>query len=113
MAGPEAGKYKGVASEELLDGALTSLTRVFDIEKDVLLKQIVFSRVVNWSNEPFTKGAYSYTTVNTKDAYEELAEPYEDAIFFAGEALFLGDSTATVESALASGKEVAERILRG
>lgn len=111
MAGPEAAKYKETSSEELLDIALTSLSSVFKIDKDTLSKQVDISKVMNWPKDPFSKGAYSYTTFETKDAYEHLAEPIDNAIFFAGEALYSGLATATVEGALGSGKEVAARIL--
>lgn len=111
MAGPEAAKYKEASSNELLDIAITSLSNVFKIDKEILLKQVDISKVVNWPRDPFSKGAYSYTTFETKDAYEQLGAPIDNAIFFAGEAVYSGLATATVEGALGSGKEVATKIL--
>jgi monoamine oxidase len=111
MAGPGTLKYKTSTDEELLDLAMTALSNISKISKDILMKEIVVSKVVNWQADPFTKGAYSYTTVNTKDAYEKLAEPIDSNIFFAGEALYSGDVTATVEGALGSGLETARKIL--
>ncbi|HEU0080503.1 MAG TPA: NAD(P)/FAD-dependent oxidoreductase [Candidatus Paceibacterota bacterium] len=111
MAGPEAAKYKEASSEELLDIAITSLSNVFKIDKDTLSKQVDIFKAMNWPRDPFSKGAYSYTTFETKDAYEQLAAPIDNAIFFAGEAVYSGLATATVEGALGSGKEVAAKIL--
>ncbi|MSR71169.1 MAG: FAD-dependent oxidoreductase [Candidatus Taylorbacteria bacterium] len=111
MAGLEATKYKEASSEELLDIAITSLSNVLKIDKDILLKQVDIFKVVNWLRDPFSKGAYSYTTFKTENAYEQLAVPIDNAIFFAGEAVYSGLATATVEGALGSGIEVAIKIL--
>ncbi len=111
MAGPEAKKQENASDEELLDMALESLINVFKIDRELLKKEIVSYKAVNWQKDPFTKGSYSYTTAYTKDAYKLLAEPIADSIFFAGEALFSGITTATVEGALGSGLETAQRIL--
>jgi monoamine oxidase len=111
MAGPEAANHKNATHEELLDTALTSLSRMFGIDKNKIADEVVSSKSVNWPGEPFSKGAYSYTMVETKDAYEKLVESVQNKLFFAGEALYSGEITATVEGALGSGKETAERIL--
>ena len=111
MAGPEAGKYKDASSEELLDLALDSLSNALKVSKEKIKSEIALSKVFNWPADPFTKGAYSYTTYKTGDAYAKLVEPIDDAIFFAGEALYSGHATATVEGALGSGLETAQKIL--
>ena len=111
MAGPEAFKYKEASNEQLLELALDSLSQVLKIDKAFIAEQIITSKSFNWPSDPFTKGAYSYTTIHTKDAYERLAEPVENVIFFAGEALYSGEVTATVEGAFGSGLETARLIL--
>ena len=111
MAGPEVLKYKDASSEELLDIALASLSNVFKIDKDVLAKEVATYEVINWSTDPFARGAYSYTTFYTKDAREKLAEPIDNKIFFAGEALYSGEETSMVEGALGSGLEATNKIL--
>lgn len=111
MAGPNAAAHKESSDEELLNLALTSLSNVFKMPVDYFKNEIVVSRIVNWQNDRFAKGAYSYTAFDTDEAYKILAAPIDNAIFFAGEALYSGDVTATVEGALSSGKEVAEKIL--
>lgn len=111
MAGPEAAKYTKTSDTELLDMALDSLTAVFKMSKDSLKDQVVLFKVFNWPADPFTKGAYSYTTYKTKDAYEKAKEPIGNSIFFAGEAMYSGHATATVEGALGSGLETAKEVL--
>lgn len=112
MAGPIAAEHKNSTPEKLLSLALASLSNVFKIPQETFEKEVEIYNVSNWSGDPFTQGAYSYSTYYTKDAYERLAKPIENTVFFAGEALFSGDATSTVEGALGSGKEIAERILK-
>lgn len=111
MAGPEAEKHAHKSNEELLDLALESISRVCGFDLNNLKKEILHSEVFNWSGDKFTRGAYSYTTYTMGDTRERLALPFGDKIFFAGEALFSGDGTATVEGALGSGLETAQKIL--
>ncbi len=113
MAGPAALEYKNATSEELLDLALVTLSDIFKIKKEEIKLQLVTSQSVNWPRDPFARGSYSYTAFYTKDAYEKVVKPIGDKISFAGEALYEGEdaSTATVEGALGSGKEVAAKIL--
>ncbi len=56
------------------------------------------------------KGGYSYNTTSSAFAKSILSRPVNDAIFFAGEALFDGDSQGTVEAALQSGRTVAKMV---
>ena len=65
---------------------------------------------IDWSKDPYAGGAYSYPTPWTKGAVEILKQPIHRHIYLAGEAL-VGDTMATVEGALASGVEVAQRIM--
>jgi len=111
MAGPHTAEYTNASHDQLLDLALISLAHMFMIDKKMIEEQIVLSRSVNWPQEPFTKGGYSYTTVDTGDAYEILAKPVDNKVFFAGEALYSGEVTATVEGALGSGLETARGML--
>ncbi len=79
MAGPTAAIHKDDTAEELTEIALTSLSNIFKIDKEILRSEIVLSKVYNWAADPFTQGAYSYTTIHTKDAYEKLAEPVDNS----------------------------------
>lgn len=111
MSGPAAEKHKELSDDELLDLALVSISRALGVEKTLIEKEVENYAIKNWSIDPYTLGAYSYTTIETGDAYEVLAKPIDNTIFFAGETMFKGDATATVEGALGSGKDVAEQIV--
>lgn len=111
LAGPKTYQYKDLPKEEIIEKSLTSLSNIFKADKEALRKNMITAKVFDWPNDPLTFGAYSYNLVGSEDAYKILREPVDNKIYFAGEALCTGLESATVEGALASGKEVAEKIL--
>ncbi|MEN9625824.1 MAG: hypothetical protein RL557_152 [archaeon] len=111
MAGPAAAKNKHTSSEKLLEMGLTSLSRIFKIDTNLLMKELVSSHVINWGADPFVQGAYSYTTLDTQKARAVVAEPLHHTVFFAGEALY-SQNSSTVEAAFGSGIETAQNILK-
>ena len=109
MGGPSTAQYANSPEACLREVALTSLANMFKLDPTNLAKQVIASKVLDWQADLFSKGSYTYTAVQTKDAYERLAVPYENAIFFAGEAV--GHANGTVEAALESGLKTARKIL--
>jgi hypothetical protein len=63
-----------------------------------------------WNTDPFSRGAYSYLAVGaTPDDIDELAEPVDDVLFFAGEATHR-HHWACLHGAYVSGLREAARI---
>jgi len=112
VAGPRADKIKGFSNDEIIRLALVSLSHIFGVSEDDLRRRLVHATVANWLTDRWARGAYSYPTVETAAAVKELSRPVGQRLFFAGEALYQGQETATVEGALASGREAAEMLLR-
>ena len=113
FAGPKADRVSSLTEAELVDMGLASLAEIFDLPPDRIRRDLVASRAINWGNDPFARGAYSYATPRTREAQSVLRKPDGDAIFFSGEALYAGPDMGTVEAALASGQETAQTILTG
>jgi monoamine oxidase len=113
FAGPKADRLSSLAAAEFVDMGLASLAEIFALPPDRIGKDLVASRAINWGNDPFARGAYSYATPQTRAAQSALREPNGGSIFFAGEALYAGPDMGTVEAALASGLETARMILAG
>jgi monoamine oxidase len=109
-AGSRAYALRAKLEAEQLVLALESLSAIFSISTSTLREELVAHAIVDWDKEEYTKGAYSYVTPDTKKALETLSAPLSGRVYFAGE-VFGGSASSTVEGALASGKEVAERIL--
>jgi monoamine oxidase len=112
VAGPKATKLAKTSSENILDMSLTSLSNIFNVDKMRLKKKLVKSKVINWPADRLTHGAYSYPTVGYDKFRDEISKPVDNNLFFAGEALYSGKDTATVEGALGSGLEAANKILK-
>jgi monoamine oxidase len=111
FAGPKADRVSSLSETELVDMGLASLARIFDLPVDRISRDLVASRAINWGNDPFARGAYSYATPKTREAQSLLKRLDGDAVFFSGEALYAGPDMGTVEAALASGRETAQTIL--
>jgi monoamine oxidase len=110
-AGPKADSVSSLSEAELVDMGLASLAEILKQPLDSLRDDLVASRAINWGNDPFARGAYSYATPKTRAAQSVLKQVAGDAIFFSGEALYEGPDMGTVEAALASGQETARTIL--
>lgn len=108
--GPAAERLAGMESERIVERALSSLTRSFALEQSLLTKLLEAQHLVDWQQDPWARGAYSYVTVGAMNAPHRLAEPIAGTLFFAGEATHdrLG---GTVAGALASGYRAADQIL--
>jgi monoamine oxidase len=113
LAGPKADRVSSLTVTELADLGLASLAGIFDLPADRIRRDVVALRAINWGNDPFSRGAYSYATPKTRTAQSVLRKSDGGAIFFAGEALYEGPDMGTVEAALASGRETAQTILVG
>lgn len=95
----------------LLEHAYKSLCYLFGCKQELLMKEIRAAKVIDWSVDPYSMGAYAYQTLQTSAAIEHLSVPVEDTIFFAGEGLYDGPEMGTVEAALASGRAASERMM--
>jgi monoamine oxidase len=111
LAGPQVEKLNAVSEDKILKMAISSLSEIFKIEEDRITQYLVASHLANWNSDPFTLGAYAYAMVNTSEARKVLNEPVDKTLYFGGEALYEGAEMGTVEAALASGKNVARRII--
>jgi len=93
-----------------LKACMDSLAAVFGVDVTFLEGELVTYHIHDWLSEPYVRGGYSYETVGSDAARARMHEPVKDTLFFAGEALYEGTALATVEAALNSGKDVADKI---
>jgi monoamine oxidase len=113
VGGPQASELEKNDDETILELSLQSLSNIFEKPLSELKQLLTASYVANWCKDPFSKGAYSFDTLETKKAREVLNTPIDNVLFFAGEALYEGASPGTLEAALVNGKQVAEKIISG
>jgi len=109
-SGPKADRVPLLAPSEFVHMGLTSLAKTFGLTVDHLKRELVAAAAINWGNDPFARGAYSYATPKTRQALSTLKKP-DGSVLFSGEALYEGRDMGTIEAALASGRETAHAIL--
>jgi len=66
-------------------------------------KSFLVSHVQNWTNSPFIKGAYSYSTVAMGDARKIAKQSINKKLYFAGEAMNINGHHQTVHGAVETG----------
>lgn len=71
----------------------------------------IAAHLVNWRDDPFTRGGYSTVAPGQHDTRATLASPIQNRIFFAGEATAPISATATVHGAYLSGERAAQELL--
>lgn len=102
----------GSSLEELVERAAGALARSFGMTKRHVAGAITRAWSYDWGNDPFARGAYSYSMVGGSDAAKTLSRAVEDTLLFAGEACDAGGRNGTVHGAIASGVRAAKQIVR-
>ncbi len=111
LGGPNAKNYENTSDDTIAELAIKSLATILKSSPEYIQQQLVAWKVVNWTADAYSCGSYSYATVETKEARKILDESIEDTIYFSGEAMYDGPEMGTIEAALASGKDVAAKII--
>lgn len=112
FGGPRTAGLANLDRAALIDAGLVSLANIFGLSKFEVAQKLVAAEAINWAQDPFARGAYTYATPQTRAAQEALAKP-DGPVLFAGEALYRGRDMGTVEAALSSGRDTARMILGG
>jgi monoamine oxidase len=102
--GPKSAKLSGLSSARLIAEALGCVQKFFP---DARLADAI---VQDWRQDPYSRGGYSYVLVGGQGARDQLAEPLDGTLFFAGEATDT-EEAGTVAGALRSGMRAARQIL--
>ncbi|MBP9883128.1 MAG: FAD-dependent oxidoreductase [Chitinophagales bacterium] len=111
LAGPSAIKWNAIDGALIFEEAIASLALLFQESEDSLREKVRSYKVLNWNDDPYALGAYSYATPGSRQRLSVLNEPVKETLFFAGEHCYDGPYIGTVEAALVSGRKVAERLL--
>lgn len=111
LAGRAARASCHLSQAQLLDMAVHSLAQIFSTDIKSIRQRLRETRIVNWSSDPFTCGAYAYARPGSAAARKILSKPLEKRVYFAGDYMYDGAAMGTVEAALNSGLEVARNII--
>jgi len=111
FGGPKTQAMANLDEDELIDAGIASLAEAFGRDPKQLRRNLMMARAINWANDPFARGAYSYATIEAREAKTALAMQPGRPVLFSGEALYRGHDMGTVEAALASGLQTVQSIL--
>lgn len=110
--GPAASRLSQHSDEEILEIAVISLANIFEVPGSEMSNKIKHSYIFNWSKYDESLGAYSFSTPESMSAREILNSPIAGTVYFAGEGLYDGAYSGTVEAAFSSGSKTAAGILK-
>ena len=110
--GPPAAELARLPFKEIERRAISSLATILSMKPATVRRELIATFHHDWINDPFSRGAYSYSRVGGADACVKLSRPVRDTIWFAGEAADRLGRTGTVHGAIDSGWRAADEILR-
>ncbi|MGA8428890.1 MAG: NAD(P)/FAD-dependent oxidoreductase [Candidatus Sulfotelmatobacter sp.] len=96
----------------VVERSLQSLGGLLKVDRAKLAGLLRDAHFHDWQNDPYSRGAYSYTKAGAAQASEMLGRPVQDALFLAGEATDVTGNNGTVHGAIASGKRAVADIVR-
>ncbi len=91
--------------------AIAALAQTLGLEIKSITEQLVSSHHHDWNRDPFSKGAYAYFRPGYETAADILADPIDDSVYFAGEALAKEGRNGTVDGAIQTGLEAARHLV--
>lgn len=109
VMGEQARYLNSLGSDEAVIETL--LAELDEMYKGKASKSFTDAYVIDWTKEPFIRGAYSYSTVGIGNARAIAAQSVDDKLFFAGEAMNLNGHHQTVHGAAETGLQSVQEIL--
>ena len=108
VGGPKALDLAALGSEGAIEKGLCEVVQFFG---NKARESFIGGKLVAWSTDPWSRGAYTYTPVGAGQARTELAKSIGNVLFFAGEATLTNGHQATVHGAIESGQRAAGEVL--
>lgn len=112
QGGPKAWEMATWTAQERAYKALSTLSKLTRKSQNYLIENLETYYSYNWSRDPFSLGAYSYTGVERKKSRHRITDPIQEKIWLAGEAFAKRSAQGTVHGAMETGKQVAVSILK-
>ena len=113
QGGPKVERLARLTESERVQTALQTLSYLLDVDIGELQSNLVSWSNHDWTNDPYSLGAYSYVGLDGDRKSAPLARAFGNSLFFAGEATHLGAERGTVDGAIETGLRAAKQILNG
>lgn len=111
VGGPGVDPLANLSPTELKEKALLSLATILTVAPDDIRAELIDFKFHDWQADAFSRGTYSYVTVNGLRSQMDLSRPIEQTLFFAGEATAIGH-VGTVHGAIISGERAARELIK-
>lgn len=111
QGGPKAEALSKVSEAERVERALQTLAYLLGRDMKRVREEVVSWHTHDWSNDPFSYGAYSYVGIDGDRKSRRLTKPFEDTLYFAGEATHERAERGTIDGAVDTGLRAAKQIL--
>lgn len=109
VMGDQAAFLHSLGSDNAItDALIQELDIIYDGQAS---STFIASSVHDYTDKPFIKGAYGFSTIGMGNARKIAAEPVNDKLFFAGEAMNINGHHQTVHGAVESGYKAVIDIL--
>jgi monoamine oxidase len=109
--GPVARELARMTRDAIIAAAIDSLATIIHMSPRSISKRVVSAFMHDWTNDPYSRGAYSYVGVDGHSASRTLARPVANTLYFAGEHADKEGRNGTVHGAIESGRAAAERLV--
>jgi lysine-specific histone demethylase 1B len=104
----EKAEYLSSLGQNAIQPLLAELDDIFNGQATA---NFVDSHIMDWGQEPYVRGAYSFSSLGIGNKRNALATSVNDRLFFAGEATHTDGHFQTVHGALETGEREFEKIL--
>ena len=111
QGGPKAYEMSFWSEKKRIVVALRTLSRMTGRSLSYLQDHYLGHFTHNWSQDPFSLGAYSYQGILKGRENTLIRKPFEKRILIGGEGSSQGSDQGTVHGALLSGERCAKQIL--
>jgi monoamine oxidase len=109
--GPRAAQLLALSKGDLAARACAILAEALSIPVAQLKADLVSVHTHDWQQDPHAQAAYTWLPVGGINAPEQLTQPVEDTLYFAGEHTDTTGHWGTVHAALGSGLRAAAQII--
>jgi len=109
---PESAELVTQSRDDVESKTVAAVAGLFHVSRRTLERRLRACHFHNWSQDPLTRGAYSYARVGGNDAAKTLSRAVDGTIWLAGEAYDSEGRTGTVEGAIGSGQRAARLVSR-
>ncbi len=111
VGGPRADALEGIHATELGRTACDTFSRMFKLDRAEIETLLLECHSHDWQRDPLSLGAYSYLPVGAISIPEQMSEPVNNTLYFAGEHTDITGHWGTVHAALRSGLRAARQVL--